>query len=339
MSTTSTKENKWRQWMQFIGWGTEETPRWKWGTRFYSAAIQLILVLCPTYEFIKVRDYSCSIFRITPLVQYYCGKYQLLPKLTANDFVSLVSTNKIYLLVGTLSSIHILLENRGFVYNIYVIYSLAIVVTYTTFFLTMFCERKKEITEFICNVEDRDNEDPIPINEMLIKLSRYKYKLQNTINVFAYMFSLVTVTGAIGCLMFYRSYSDATKYDLFITSDFVFWFIIQTTFYYTSGQIATFKKKITYVIGYPEYIHVNLYRPDRDPTTLVLRASELQDDANQLETTIDWLAVNTILNENWCELTVLGISIHSPENLERILTVFTVILLFFISNSSTQEQV
>ena len=195
---------------------------------------------------------------------------------------------------------------------------LLLILNLFTFFF-IFCKHiteLKEEEEFLKKSNWINYRGTKTISDICISIIIKKYELGESINALEFIFTGSTFLGGIGFAsswINYRKYG-ISSYLLILCISFV---IIQTFFFIIIKKIGEVKQSMLASVHHPIFAAQWLMRTKErhkrslDDNELLI----LFSDENS--SSIDWIILNTILNEKWVDFSFFGISLNDSELIKR----------------------
>ena len=334
------QENIWRYWKNYLGWGPynfADLP--KTTTCFYFRRLKLYRFISPIFLWgyfiyncldifnVDTKQLCILFLYINGLSHFYCGArlhyFKSIPELPNKVKVSSVALSLLLVFANNITS-----KKSHWLFQVWQLLLSSNTGTSSAIFAFIFWQHRVELHGLVSSLEDPSQ---ISINEVLVRVTRFKFEIQESVNFYQNLFTVTTLTGIFSIVLTWTNEGRKGLFSLFINPHFVVFLFNQVLFFYVAGTISQHKKRINDVIRSPHYIHRFLYHKPS-------YRKRIQDDldikilalTHEMSTTVDYLVVYNIIHEPWCEFTVLGIPIHSPDNLQRLGVILVFSMLNFI---------
>ena len=208
------------------------------------------------------------------------------------------------------------------------IYGELIVINNLICFTLVFCKHCKIIKNYVRKLEE-ENKGIVTLNDITQDTLFIKTRLEESIDKFIGIFSSFTLFGAISFGFFIERFRN-NNFNFFPWASFIIYLIVQIIFLVVVFRVSNNKDNLSKFIKQPYFIKRFLKRyttkeikekfEECDTKLIILNIEE------ENASTIDWIILNNIMDKEWANFCVLGISLSDFELIKRGLVIVALIV-------------
>ena len=311
--------------LYYIVTSVDENHNFYWASLFFN--------LIPFVQYVLSVDY----FMRSHFEDFYISKFVNYKFPGMNTFVCLVvvlnfiiSLFNQLVLSGILSTESNDSEFPGFesyrnsiTINIYLIvlwvYARSIIYINLTVFCLVFYKHCKILSNYVRKLKNNTFDNILTINNITQEVLGIRYEMEESIDLLKNIFSSFTLLGAIGFGFFIERLKNG-NFQFFPWNQFIIYVIIQIIFIVIIFRVAINKQKLSDYIRQPAFIDKFLkrYNPaevkDKFKDNIEIVILNIEEENSS---TLDWIVLNDIFNEDWTEFKVMGIDISNGELIKK----------------------
>lgn len=202
------------------------------------------------------------------------------------------------------------------------------VFTNLTIFSLVFCKHCKIIHNYVKKLERNCSINALTINTITQEVLNIRHNLEESIDLFKNIFSSFTLLGAIGFGFFMERIQNG-NFELFPWHLFVIYALMQIVFLVIVLRVSSNKESLSDYIRQPKFIDKFLKRYNTWEIQEKFKGDINMVQLNILEenaSTLDWMVLNDIFNEQWTEFKVMGIDISNGALIKQGIVIVTLIV-------------
>lgn len=197
-----------------------------------------------------------------------------------------------------------------------------------TVFTLIFCKHCAILSGYVKKLKKNCRVNALTINKITQEVLNIRYNLEQSIDMFKNIFSLFTLFGTIGFGFFLERIQNG-NFELFPWHQLVIYLVTQIVFVVMVYRVSQNKDSLSDYIRQPVFIDKFLKR--YSPIEIRQKFGENMDliSLNIQEenaSTLDWMVLNDIFNEEWTEFKVMGIDISDGALIKKSLVFVTLVV-------------
>lgn len=212
--------------------------------------------------------------------------------------------------------------------NIVWVYSRLIIYTNLTVFTLVFYKHCRILSNYVKKIDIDKSNDIIPLNNITQDVLFIRRELEESIDYLKNIFSSFTLLGAIGFGFFIERIKNG-NFDFFPWNQFIVYIVIQIVFIYVVLKVSNTKDDLSDYIRQPLFIERFLKRYNQveindkfhDNVNILILNTE-EENAS----TLDWIVLNNLFNEEWVEFKVMGIDMSDGGLIKKGLVIVSIIV-------------